>query len=168
MVTLFSSLLLFISGCFENSSKIEVGNSIEAIEHPITQDSLILCTGWYYVRDNNNGVLRQLDKSNESYFIDPKPIVTAKNFITLEIYKGKGGSAKHIGLAMYLDEAGTKNWSIATENAIEKKLAFILDNRLLQVAKVNSRISSGTTALNRRNYSRAELKKFKAIIKSQK
>jgi hypothetical protein len=49
-----------------------------------------------------------------------------------------------------------------------KKLAFILDNRLLQVATVNSQITGGITALNRRDYSRQELENFKIIIESEK
>ena len=69
---------------------------------------------------------------------------------------------------MRLGKEGTENWSYATQKAIMKKLAFILDNRLLQVATVNSQITGGITALNRRDYSRQELENFKIIIESEK
>jgi preprotein translocase subunit SecD len=131
-------------------------------------DSTILYTGWYYIVDTDNGFKRQLDKSTDTFFIDPKPIVVAKNFTTFEIYESDAGGQKYIGLSMRLDEDGTEKWSDATEKAIGKQLAFILDNRLLQVAKVNAQITAGVTALNRGDYSRAELENIKTIIESEK
>ena len=94
--------------------------------------------------------------------------MTAKNFTTFEIYESNAGGQKYIGLTMRLDQTGTENWSVATEKSIGKQLAFILDNRLLQVAKVNAQITAGVTALNRGDYSRAELENFKTIIESEK
>ncbi len=94
--------------------------------------------------------------------------MTAKNFTTFEIYENNIGGKKQIGMTMRLDEVGTEKWSIATEKAIGKQLAFILDNRLLQVAKVNAQITAGVTALNRGDYSRAELEDFKTLIEHEK
>jgi len=68
---------------------------------------------------------------------------------------------------MQLDKEGTKNWSIATENSRGKHLAFVLDNRLLQVAKVNSQITGGMTALNRGDYTQQELEKVKIIVERE-
>lgn len=130
-------------------------------------DSTILYTGWYYVVDTDNGYKRQLDKSNETYFIDRHPIVTASNFTKLEIYESNG-NIKYFGLSIRLDKKGTESWSVATEKAIGKQLAFILDNRLLQVAKVNSQITGGVTAINRSDYSKTELENFKTVIESEK
>lgn len=69
---------------------------------------------------------------------------------------------------MRLDETGTKAWSIATKKAVGRKLAFILDNRLLHAPAVNSQIIGGVTALNRSDYSKAELEDFKTIILSER
>ena len=149
--------------------------SLKDTEHHITNiaeitkhDSTILYTGWYYVVDTHNGSRRQLDKSNEIFFLDPSPIVTAKNFTTFEIYESNAGGHSYLGLTMRLDKEGTENWRIATENSIGKQLAFVLDNRLLQVPRVNSQITAGVTALNRGNYTRQELENFKTIIESEK
>jgi preprotein translocase subunit SecD len=109
-----------------------------------------------------------LDKSTDTFFIDPKPIVVVKNFTTFEIYESNADGQKYIGLTMRLDEVETENWSVATEKAIGKQLAFILDNRLLHVAKVNSQISACVTALNRGDYSKSELENFKTIIESER
>jgi preprotein translocase subunit SecD len=131
-------------------------------------DSSILYTGWYFIMDSENGFKRPLDKSSDTFFIAPNPIVTAKNFTSLEIYESNSDGQKYIGLSIKLDETGTENWSAATEKAIGKNLAFILDNRLVHVAKINSQVSAGVTALNRSDYSKAELENFKRIIESER
>lgn len=173
------SFILFFASCADNSSiqrNKKLGNRLlEDPEHHIKDgpdilkyDSTILYTGWYYVVDSSNGYKRQLDRSDETYYLDPKPIVTAKNFTTFEIYESNFKDKKYLGLTMRLDKEGTKNWSNATLRAQGSRLAFILDNRLLQVAMINSQITGGVTALNRGDYSRQELENFKAIIKSEK
>ena len=132
-------------------------------------DSSTLYTGWYYVlADTTKGYKSQLDKSNEIYFLDSHPIVTAKHFTTFKIYEGNSGGQKYFGLTMRLDKEGTKYWSIATYKSIGLQLVFVLDNRLLQVAKVNSQITEGVTALNRGDYTKQELESFKTIIESEK
>ena len=178
MKTLFLSLglILVLTCCSGGNSQAKSGDRLlEDPEHHIKDspditkfDSTILYTGWYYVLDSDNGFERQLDNSSDIFFIDSKPIVTAKNFTTLEIYESNVGGKKYLGLTMRLDKAGTENWSIATERSIGKQLAFILDNRLLQVAKVNAQITSGLTALNRGDYSKEELENLKTIIESEK
>jgi hypothetical protein len=176
MTTLFLSFMFLLTACSDNNSQAQVGDRLlEDPEHHIKDspnitkhDSTILYTGWYYIVDTDNGFKRQLDKSTDTFFIDQKPIVVAKNFTTFEIYESNAGGQKYIGLTMRLDEQGTENWSVATEKAIGKQLAFILDNKLLYIAKVNSQITAGVTALNRGDYSKAELENFKTIIESEK
>ena len=176
MTTLLFSFIFLLTACSDNNSQVKVGDRLlEDPEHHIKDspnitkhDSTVLYTGWYYIVDTDNGFKRQLDKSTDTFFIDPKPIVVAKNFTTFEIYESDAGGQKYIGLTMRLDKMGTEKWSVATEKAIGKQLAFILDNRLLQVAKVNSQITAGVTALNRGDYSREELENFKTIIESEK
>lgn len=120
---------------------------------------------WYYIIDTNTGYNRQLTKSEEVYFIKPKPIVTAANFSKLQIYNNKEG-----GLEMLIkpDEKGTEAWSIATEKYVGKKLAFILDNKLLEADYVNSQITAGVTALISGGHTKGELENFKTMIESEK
>ena len=177
MTAFLFSIALLLTGCSDNNfAKLKVGNRLlEDPEHHIKDspdilkhDSTILYTGWYYVVDTPNNYKRQLDKSDEIYYLDPKPIITAKNVTTFEIYESSYNNKKEFGLTMRLDKEGTENWSYATQKAIMNKLAFILDNRLLQVATVNSQITGGVTALNRRGYSIQELESFKTIIESER
>jgi hypothetical protein len=177
MTAFLFSIALLLTGCTGNSStehNKKIGDRLlEDPEHHIKDspdilkhDSNVLYTGWYYVVDSSNGYKRQLDKSDETYYLDPKPIVTAKNFTTFEIYESN--DQEYLGLTMRLNKEGTESWSNATLKAQGNRLAFILDNRLLQVAIVNSQITGGVTALNRGDYSRQELENFKTIIESEK
>ena len=174
--TLCLSIMCLMTACPGSGSQAKMGDRLlEDPEHNIKDspeilkhDSTILYTGWYFVVDIDNGFKRQLDKSSDTFFIDPKPIVTAKNFSELEIYESNAGGQKYVGLTMRLDQGGTVNRSVATERSIGKQLAFILDNKLLYVAKVNAQITVGVTALNRGDYSRAELDNFKTIIESER
>jgi hypothetical protein len=132
-------------------------------------DSIFLRTGWYYVlRDSTNGCKRRLNKSIEAYFLDTHPIVNIKNFTALEIYESSAVGQKYFGLAIRLDKEGTDNWSIATAKSIGLQLAFILDNKLIQVSKVNSQITGGVTAINSINYTKQELENFKTILLKEK
>lgn len=127
----------------------------------VQDDNTFLQTGWYYIADT--GVKRQLDKSSEAYFVIPVPITTAKNIISFKLDKlnQNGG---HWGLVMQLNEEGTNKWSIATEKATGKRIAFIVNNRLLHTANVNGKINNGITVLNRNVYTREELDSFMRII----
>lgn len=174
-------LVILLTSCADNSStkgNKRIGDRLLETPEQLTKDSsdilindsTLLYTGWYYVIDTPNGYKRQLDKSNETYYLDPKPIVIAKNFTTFEIYESTFNDKQYFGLSINLDKEGTENWSNATRKAeiTGTRLAFILDNRLLQVSKVNSQITGGVTALNRGEYSRQELEYFITIIKSEK
>ncbi|MEQ1732687.1 MAG: hypothetical protein ABL940_03385 [Bacteroidia bacterium] len=177
MNKLFLCFILLLVACSDNNAQIKFDDKLLTdTGHNIKEDSstikkhhnTILCTGWYYIVDVESGFKRQLDKSSDTFFIYPKPIVIAANFTKLEIYESNESEEKYIGMTMRLDEIGTENWSVATGKSIGKQLAFILDNRLLYVAKVNSQITAGITALNRGGYSRVELDNFKKIIESEK
>ena len=124
-----------------------------------------LVTGWYYVLDKKNGFKRQLDKDTSYFYLDPNPIITVKNISDFEIYTTKTGE---VGLKMTLDEKGTLPWAEATEKYKTRHLAFIVDNRLLHVPFVNSKITFGITALNRDIYSRKDLEAIAKIIKEEK
>lgn len=178
MTVLLVSCILLLTSCGDSSIEHnkKIGDRLlEDPEHHIKDspyilkhDSTILYTGWYYVVDTPNNYKRQLDKTEETYYLDPKPIITAKNVTTFEIYEGNYNNKKYFGLVMRLDKEGTENWSYATQKAVMKKLAFIVDNQLLQAPTVNSQITGGVTELSRTDYSKQDLENFKKIIESEK
>lgn len=160
MTYLFSILILL--GCGQISSTDLKSESTNQVEQPQTTD---MVTGWYYLTDKENGIKKTLKGAEETYIIDPTPIVTVDNFIDLEIYQSNYGD---YGLTIRLDDIGTKEWSIATGKSINKKLALIIANELYFTPTVNSQIDVGITALNRGDLTEEELKAIKLKIEEEK
>lgn len=132
-------------------------------------DSTTLCTGWYYILDSLHGFRRELYKSDKIYYLDPEPILTAKNIKSSEIYERFFYGRKYFGIAIQLDEDGTNSWSCATKNAGVKSvyIAFVLDNKLLLVLETNAHITNGRVDINRGDFSRQEVEDFKRIIETK-
>jgi len=143
-------------------------DDIDIIYKQILNDS-ILVTGWYFLSDIDNGFKRQLDKLDENYYIIPKPIVVKGNFEKLEIYETnfKGAYPDYIGLSIKLDVSGTEAWAEATKKAMYSELALIINNKLIYVPQVNAQITNERTDLNRGDYTRNEIEKFKMQIENE-
>ncbi len=161
------TLFLINFGIADNPLPDKVSSQIIMEKQSIsTTDSLV--TGWYYIVDNNDGLKRQLESNKEDYFIDPTPIVTVKSFTELAIYESNAGGKKYIGLSIRLDKIGAKNWSLATEKSVGKKLAFILDNKLIYTPHVNAQITGGMAALNGGDLTKEQLEKIKTILEKER
>jgi preprotein translocase subunit SecD len=135
------------------------GNTIQLEVKPNSK----LVTGWYYIIEEDKGVKRQLDKTENFYFLDPTPIVTAKSIKKIEFRNDNEGKPY---LAMLFDAYGTKAWSKATGKWVTRKLGFILNDQLIQAPTVNSQITGGVAAIW--DYSKSELEHFKKSIEISK
>lgn len=140
-------MILFIVGILGNS-------------HPTLQ------TGWYYIQDTST-CLRVLDKSNERYYIDPTPIVTIKHFAKVDMREGTYNGAAYAYIDIRFDSLGTVAWRVATDRTVGKRLALIIDDKLVYTPLVNGPIFSGVSALNRGNYLKDELEKFAGVMRSE-
>ena len=136
-------------------------NSKKIIELP----SNYLVTGWYFIEDEKTDLERKLFKSEDSYYLNPKPIITNKNFTKLEIYKSNYGD---LGLSIRFDNYGTELWSEATTKAFARiqKLGIIVDNQLISVADIANPIFGGISAINRGDLTKEELLELKKKIES--
>ena len=133
---------------------------LESIYEQNLQDST-LATGWYYILENGDGFKRQLDKTGEFYFIDPKPIVVKEHFDKVFLYQPdfhKDG----VALSMQIHKKYQELWADATEKSIGKRLGFIVDDKLVSAPMVNMKIENGMSSLY--GYSRRELEGFKKNI----
>ena len=134
---------------------------IELIYRQNLQDS-ILATGWYFILENENGFKRQLEKTDEWYFIDPKPILLKEHFAVIEIqktnYRGKYEDYEYIAMQVYDQFKGI--WADATEKSLGNRLGLVINNKLVSNPMVNARIEGGWSNLSNRNYNRVELEAF--------
>lgn len=126
----------------------------------------ILATGWYYLSETEPGFKMKLDKSEEFYFVDPKPILVKEHFDKVEIFETdfQGQYDDYIGLSIRINKKYIDLWADATGKSIGKRLGLIIDNKLVNAPQVNARIEGGATALNREVYTSEELEKFKNLI----
>jgi len=139
-ITLSYSLILILF-LFGWSSSDTVNNRIKIPDwkHHIkdSPDILkidsVLYTGWYFIKDTSTGYKRQLEKTNETYNIDPIPIVTATSFDKVTMFHEKDCYA----LLIWLDKKGSYTLNVAKQEFKGSKLAFILDNRLLRTQLVD-------------------------------
>jgi preprotein translocase subunit SecD len=121
-----------------------------------------LKTGWYYVTDESNNYKRSQQNSKESYFIKPRLIIPVSDLQTLEIRDAYEPGASEI--YMKFNARGTNAFRIATGNSINKRLAFIIDDKLIYIAIVNAQINSGLAVIN--GYPKSELQVFINQIRS--
>jgi preprotein translocase subunit SecD len=129
------------------------------------EDTFKLVTGWYYVVEHGQGVKRILDGDTMEYWLNAKPIVTAKDIATFDLYKSNFDHSW--GLSMGLVDPAAAKWQIATRNSIGGHLAFVVNNKLLSAPQVNAEISGGMTALNRGTYSKSQLKAIMKAIQAE-
>jgi len=161
------TLLMFLTTSCGAKSKKE-GNirslSLEECYQKNLTDSTLM-TGWYYISDNDSGFVRQLDKTDEFYTINPFPILTAEDMTTIAVDKNNWGN---LYLLIKFGKEGTELWRVATGKAIGKKLALIVNDKLLYTAYVNSEITAGVSTLGRTDYSKEEYEKVKQTIESNR
>jgi hypothetical protein len=155
---------LLITSCKSQEKEQKPTFGIETCFEKNLSDSTLL-TGWYAVVDTDSGFIRPLEKSQETYALNPRPVLTAEDIIKLEVSKNNYGSNM---LTMRFGERGTELWSEATQVATGKELAFVLNDKLLYVAFVNSQITAGVSALIRDDYSPNELNEIKNAIELNK
>jgi preprotein translocase subunit SecD len=158
--SIFLAILLFL-GCGVNVKPSQIYSAKNII---LNSDST-LQTGWYHIVDTESGWKRQLERDSIFYSIDSVAIVTAGNIVKFEIYQNAYGNN---GLSMKFDKNGADAWSIATRTAANKgsKLAFVLDDRLIEVANVTFEISNGMAALNRGIFTKEELQEIQKQIEN--
>lgn len=156
-----TSILIFITFILGCKSQDKKDIDLETIYQKNLKDSTLV-TGWYYITTDSSGFVRQLNETDEIYYIDPKPIVVAANIEDIGLGKNH---ADDIYIKMQFDKQGTDSWYIATKKSIGYKLAFIIDNELLYTPIVNDYIEGGKSAFGSKDYTKQE---YKALIETIK
>lgn len=161
------TLLLFLTtSCgTQGKKKDEIRNlSLEECYEKNLADSTLM-TGWYYVSEVDNGFVRQLDKTDEFYVINPFPILTAEDIIALAVEKNNGDESY---LSMKFGKAGTELWRVATGKSVGGNLAFIVNDKLISTPYVNFEITAGISAFGRMDYSKEEYEAIKQEMESNR
>jgi preprotein translocase subunit SecD len=161
------TLLLFLTtSCGAQSKKMGgIRNfSLEECYEKNLADSTLM-TGWYYMSDTESGFVRQLDKTDDFYVINPFPILTVEDIITLSIDKDNLGE---LYLLMKFGKAGVEFWRVATGKSVGKNLALIVNDKLISTPYVNSEITAGVSVFGRMGCSKEEYETIKQEIENNR
>ena len=164
IAVLLLSILFLITNNKNKNNNENIQMSLDDCFKKNIEDSTLM-TGWYYISEIEDGFVRQLDKTDEFYNINPYPIATAEDIARLSVESNNLGKAY---LLMKFGKNGAEYWREATKKTIGKNLAFIVDDKLLCVPHVNMEIANGNSALNRTDYTKEELEIIEQTIKDNK
>lgn len=185
LITMRLIAILLLISLLNSCGPLDVRDKRLTIEDPehhikdspdVLKSDRMLYTGWYFVTDTSTGYKKQLLKSNNSYNIEPSPIVTAANFVNVSIFHEKNCWA----LFTWLDEKGAQTLNAAIQKSKGKILAFILDNKLLRIQSaddpqfanvgenVDPRVYGQVLTFPCNLFSPEELKNYQTILKSEK
>lgn len=104
-------------------------------------------TGWYYiVKDDREDLVKKIKfNTQDTFLLNPTPVVTLPHFDEVIIYSGMTGKE---GLQVRLNEEGTKLWSDATKLYARNYMGFVIDDELVHVQRIAMQYLDGVTTLN--------------------
>ena len=160
-LTALCLLIVAISCDGPKKEKLAEADLEQALEQNSADSTLV--TGWYHVVSTQDGFKRQLDKTDEFYIINPKPIVIKKHFSKVEIYTPKDANGQpqdFFALSIQIGKDYEDLWALETEKSAGKWIGLVIDNVLVNAPRVQGRIDGGRSSLNRGVYSKEELESF--------
>ena len=104
-------------------------------------------TGWYYIvkKDQLDSVEKIKINTQDTFYLNPIPVVTVPHFKEVMIYSGMVGNE---GMQVIMNEAGIKLWADATKLYARNYMGFVIDNELVHVQRIASQDLYGTSTLN--------------------
>lgn len=126
---------------------------------PLSPNELV--TGCYYIVDDSTTIKKSLTWNGnlETYFIDPKAIVTVGDFEEAKVNDEDG----RYSLSVKLNERGKKTFAAASKSYKGKKLAFIIAGELVMAPQVYDEIPGGNFEISG-NFEKNELNHFLKVI----
>jgi hypothetical protein len=127
-------------------------------------DAKKLQTGWYVVVDSSK-FKRVHTRKSSSHFLDWVPLCIVGDFTAENIYANKQGSFE---MSFTLSEYALKAWKSSCYEDIGMKVAFVLNDQLIDIVKVDKEVKNGLIVLKENAYTEEELKAIKHAIEKEK
>ena len=123
-------------------------------------------TGWYYIagKDQVDSVEKIKKNSQDTFYLNPTPVVTVPHIKEVMIYSGMVGNE---GLQVILNEKGTKIWADATNLYVRKYMGFVIDDELVHVQRIAMQNLYGTTTVNEKWFGKKYLEDAAAKLNLQ-
>lgn len=140
----------------------EFESKIESVENSNIQNKK-LEDGWYAPSQEKNDFMKIDPKTSKETYIDPRPIILPENISSFEEFENYEGSK---GVAIYFEETGIEAWAQATDKLTGSSIIFILDNEILTVQQVNSKITNGASAFWKSDLDDQDWKRIMKMVKN--
>lgn len=144
-----------------SSIVISCGGNRVRKKPPVPSSPDELLTGCYYIVEDNTAIKKSLlwKGEPETYYIDPKAIVTVADFEEAKVNEQDG----RYSLSVKLNDKGKKAFAAASKNYKGKRLAFVIANELVMAPQVYDEIPGGNFDISG-NFEEKELNRFFKVI----
>lgn len=129
---------------------------------PVPSSPNELVTGCYYIVDDTTTAVKKSliwKGEPETYYIDPKAIVTVADFEEAKVNEQDG----RYSLSVNLNDKGKNAFAAASKRYKGKKLAFIIAGELVMAPQVYDEIPGGNFDISG-NFDEKELNRFLQVI----
>ena len=106
-------------------------------------DTVYMPTGFYFVREGQNGVKMREDKTRTIYTLSPEALASVANVVETKLERTPGEKGNTTELCMTFDAKGTEDLKQGTGNPVYPKIAAVVANKLLFVVKNKVSIKTG-------------------------
>lgn len=126
--------LLVLTSC---SVSNDISGEIEYIvKNPKLSD------GIYELKDNGDKYCT-IYNSSEVYTVNYKPYITTADFKQITLAPNQYYLPKEVALNIYFTENGSRLFAELTRQNLNKKIAYIIDNRIITIPTVHSELDGG-------------------------
>ena len=128
-----------------------------------TKAQSVLPTGYYYVVEKSDSSV-YLIGVEDSLYLDKNPILTISDFKKIKVK----GSGYETHLEIELNKDAQERFRIATSKWIGKKIAFVIDSKIIMAPIVVSEIPNGIVWISGGNrFTKKELADIKKKMEQQ-
>ena len=112
-------------------------------------DTTYLRTGFYYLEDGNDGIVKKCEYNGETYSLAKIPFASVDDVSHTELKWEKIEDKTYPNLCLYFNEKGKKELADGTGNPLHPQIAAIIAGKLLYVIEntPESKVTNGTMCL---------------------
>lgn len=126
--------LLILTSC---SVSNDITNEVEyVIKNPNLSD------GIYELNETGNKFYTLKD-SSKVYSLNQKPYITSKDFKSINMASTQLYLPEEVALNIYFTKKGTKLFSDITRQNLNKKIAYVINNKILSIPNIHAELKGG-------------------------
>lgn len=141
-----SALAILLSVMFASCKQKNVPVQDSAIKEI---DTTYLRTGFYYLADGDDGIVKQCEYSKEIYTLSKTPFASVDDVVRTELKWEKLEDKTYPNLCLYFNEKGKQDLAEGTGNPLHPRIAAVVAGKLLYVVSNSaaSKVTNGVVCM---------------------